>query len=287
MKNKLITSILAALLLVGTTSVTAFANPTTEITEGKADGIVADTPVGSEEGNASTGSATVSGTEGSFSTVGDDDDKAGSADTNGSDINVWGKVTEENTPVYKVDITWGAMKFEFKRAGATWDPETHTYDDDGEAEWVVENYLKDSEKDGEITSTNNKITVTNHSNADVDAKFTYAMDSSYLFNPESAGEGANIVRGNFFETAANALEASKQLEGTKTVANTLTNNTISLKSADNKDGVDDGQPAPFIYTDEVYFAFSGTPDEGVGDISLNEFKKVGVINVGISPKATP
>ena len=65
--------------------------------------------------------------------------------------------------VYSVKIEWGEMSFTYKTTGdKTWDPETHTYnvaDDDG---WEA---------------VGNEVKVTNHSNVDVKATFTYAPES--------------------------------------------------------------------------------------------------------------
>ena len=57
------------------------------------------------------------------------------------------------TTVYSVVITWGAMDFEYN--DGAWDPDTHKYD----ASW---------------TPNGNTVTVTNHSNADVTVKLSYA-----------------------------------------------------------------------------------------------------------------
>ncbi len=60
--------------------------------------------------------------------------------------------------VYSVNITWGAMDFKYN--DGAWNPETHKYD----ANW---------------SATGNTVTVTNHSNADVDAKLTYTAAEGY------------------------------------------------------------------------------------------------------------
>lgn len=57
--------------------------------------------------------------------------------------------------VYTVDVTWGGMLFTYKEGDGIWDPETHTYS-------------RGAEESG-WTSTNNTITVTNHSNAALEA----------------------------------------------------------------------------------------------------------------------
>lgn len=71
------------------------------------------------------------------------------------------------TTVYSVDIAWGSMDFTYTGASqGTWNPQTHQYDGAALAEWsCVENA--------------NKIEVTNHSNAAVNAQFSYVSKSGY------------------------------------------------------------------------------------------------------------
>lgn len=76
--------------------------------------------------------------------------------------------------VYSVDITWGDMAFTYTAAAGTWDPAKHTYTGAEGGVWTVD-------KDG-----GNTITVTNHSNTDVTAAFSYA-----------AAEGFTGISGSF------------------------------------------------------------------------------------------
>lgn len=76
---------------------------------------------------------------------------------------------------YSVDVTWGSMEFTYTDASAgTWNPETHEYDGAVAAGWSC---AQDA----------NKITVTNHSNADVTVAFSYAP------------EAGNAIVGSFSE----------------------------------------------------------------------------------------
>ena len=61
-----------------------------------------------------------------------------------------------NKAIYKIDVEWGAMQFTFNKH-QKWDPENHQYSSDIRIELDESAYV-----DG-----NNKIVVTNHSNADV------------------------------------------------------------------------------------------------------------------------
>ena len=62
--------------------------------------------------------------------------------------------------VCSVTISWGAMAFTYN-AGA-WNPNTHAYD----ASWKA-------------TDDSNTVTVTNHSNTDINAKLTYNAATNY------------------------------------------------------------------------------------------------------------
>ena len=93
--------------------------------------------------------------------------------------------------VYSVDITWGDMAFTYTAEAGIWDPTNHTYTDAKGGAWAVD-------KDG-----GNTITVTNHSNTDVTAAFSYAP-----------AEGFTDISGTF----DNASLALKSAVGTE-VAN--------------------------------------------------------------------
>ena len=67
--------------------------------------------------------------------------------------------------VYRVDVTWGKMQFLYKTVGTrTWNEKTHLFDEDFTSSW---------------TASGNTIQVTNHSNIDVKAKFSYDKGSAY------------------------------------------------------------------------------------------------------------
>lgn len=72
-------------------------------------------------------------------------------------MDVQGRVIEHNQdPVYKVDISWGAMKYEFVTS-REWDPDMHLYSEGGLNGWKADGF------DG----INNKIQSVNHSNGGV------------------------------------------------------------------------------------------------------------------------
>lgn len=69
--------------------------------------------------------------------------------------------------VYSVDITWGDMAFTYTAEAGIWDPTTHKTTGAEGGVWKVD-------KEG-----GNTITVTNHSNTDVTAAFSYAADAGF------------------------------------------------------------------------------------------------------------
>ncbi len=70
--------------------------------------------------------------------------------------------------VYSVDIAWGDMAFTYTAGSAgTWDPATHSVTGGTGGAWKA-----DSEG-------GNKITVTNHSNAEVTATLTYTAETAF------------------------------------------------------------------------------------------------------------
>ena len=284
--SKMVAMATAAVLVLGSNSLTAFAAD---------DGTAADVPKGETGTKASSGEAiatwdTTDELATGFNVVGDDDDTAVDGTDTSTDISIWAKVVEHGDIVYKVDIEWGAMKFEFNNQAGKWNTDTHTYDADGgvSAEWTVEDYIDED---------NNQIKVVNHSNWAVDTTFSYAHEGT-LFNADASG--ADAVRGHFFLTNDAAVTASKVLTGSATVENALTTAlTLGHQDADNATNyggtVDgealDGTDIPAVAenadgscTRYVYFTFNGTPDiANMADALKTDFTKVGVITVTIEP----
>lgn len=78
-----------------------------------------------------------------------------SADVKGTYVPGSGTAT-----VYSVDIAWGSLEFTYTDASkGTWNPENHSYDGALAAAWSCEEGA-------------NEVTVTNHSNAEVNFAFT-------------------------------------------------------------------------------------------------------------------
>lgn len=84
---------------------------------------------------------------------------------NTHDVYVTYQEGESSATIYSVDIVWESMEFTYTSASeGTWDPNTHTFTDKESASWSF---------------ANNKITVTNHSNADVNTSFSYTPAANF------------------------------------------------------------------------------------------------------------
>lgn len=70
--------------------------------------------------------------------------------------------------VYSVDVTWGAMEFDYNEAGQKWDSENH--------KWVADETTPAS---WEVKNSSNTITLVNHSSKAVDATFAFVANADY------------------------------------------------------------------------------------------------------------
>ncbi len=96
---------------------------------------------------------------------------AATVDTvNGSDSADVKAKYNSTTPadVYSVDVTWGAMEFDYNAGGQKWDTENHKWvaDEAAPAGWEVKN-------------SSNAITLANHSSKAVDATFAFVTNAEY------------------------------------------------------------------------------------------------------------
>lgn len=93
--------------------------------------------------------------------------------------------------VFSVDIKWGAMEFTYSTGNsAKWNPGTHTYDVTAESTgW---------------TNDGNEVTVTNHSNTDLDV----AIKFDKVANADELGNYTGILTGDVDTNLAAAVEGS-------------------------------------------------------------------------------
>ena len=96
------------------------------------------------------------------------------------DVYVTYQKGESSATIYSVDIVWESMEFTYTAASeGTWNPSTHTFIGVEGASWSF---------------ANNKITVTNHSNADVNTSFSYTPAANF-----------SAVSGAFVDVHMNAI----------------------------------------------------------------------------------
>lgn len=120
--------------------------------------------------------------------------------------------------VYSVDVTWGSMEFTYTAASkGTWNPGTHVYDDATEAAWTHEENA-------------NKVTVTNHSNTEINVALTYNKANGYeavsgTFNKDTlildTAEGTQVANAPtayaFLTLSGDLAESTNVTVGTVTV----------------------------------------------------------------------
>ena len=112
--------------------------------------------------------------------------------------------TDNNTPVYGVDIAWTAVAFEFTVAQGTWNPDTLNYNADAAGVW-------------DETSKDVEITVTNKSNAAITATATFAGELA-----TAEFDGAATVE---------AAEVGQEKTGTITGTITINNDAVITEAA--------------------------------------------------------
>ena len=112
-----------------------------------------DTPPGdTSTGSTSTGSTSTGNT-------------SYTPNNNTHDVYVTYQEGESSATIYSVDIVWESMEFTYTAASeGTWNPSTHTFIGVEGASWSF---------------ANNKITVTNHSNANVNTSFSYTPAANF------------------------------------------------------------------------------------------------------------
>lgn len=180
------------------------------------------------------------------------------------------EIGNEHKIIYSIDISWGAMKFEYNY-GSAWDPVKHEYTSTkAKGEW------KESCLDG----TNNCIYVNNNSNYPVSVDLVFKKEDG-RFNLNNS---QTSVRGIFNDDLD---KLKKGINGTNALA-CGTPNAISfdLTSADTTDqytesGKTDHASINSGATDKkMYFGLWGTPDKG---LSKNDGAKAGTITVTVTP----
>lgn len=89
-------------------------------------------------------------------------------------------IKKSETPVYRVDVTWESMDFVYDLGDGLWNPENHKFDT-----------TNAKIKKGDAEDADSTIKVTNHSNAKMNIKVTYAASAT------ANGFGGNVSNGEF------------------------------------------------------------------------------------------
>lgn len=134
--------------------------------------------------------------------------------------------SSDNATVYSVLIEWDSdLEFNFTPEGTSaWDPSTHTYPDAGDAAW---------------TDTEATITVTNHSNVEVNVKAVFVKEDGAAVDVEVTGDatgeyGKNLTSGTettFAEAANTEITVSVDDEAEPTAGATLGKVKITIAAA--------------------------------------------------------
>jgi len=161
--------------------------------------------------------------------------------------------------VYSVDVEWGVMTFRYEKS--SWDAENHVAKPG--AGWVVYDNVNDKVL-GKVQNAINRITVTNHSNAEVYATLSYAGNDGYTDIGGGFTKSADDAETVFTEAAASAPAY------------------LTLATADNDKG---GEGIGQETVGTAYFMPEGigTTDGTVNDIS--QWTKIGKITVSLLTEA--
>ena len=145
--------------------------------------------------------------------------------TGTKDVQATYTTDEKAETVYNVEIAWGDMQYTYKIASeGNWNPVTHQYDSASSGEWSC-------------AEGANQVTVTNHSNAEVKATFTYEAKSDYesingTFNhSEKTLETAEGTEPSSAPEGTSMLSLSGALDKNVTNPTTIGTATVTLSEA--------------------------------------------------------
>ena len=131
------------------------------------------------------------------------------------DVTAKTETSSSTETVYSVDITWESMTFTYVESGTkVWDPGTHTYSTTTTGRW---------------DKTEAKVTVTNHSNAEVTATVSYTAVEGTGITGSVANGTKTLAAGveNDYENA-DSLVATLTISGTP--SSTVTEDGIVVGS---------------------------------------------------------
>ena len=123
-------------------------------------------------------------------------------------VNYEAAATDTTTVVYSVDVAWEDVSFSYHAGVTKWNPQTHDYSAVGSnAEW---------------TDVEGSVTVSNHSNADIDVTVSFAK-------AEAANGTADITVANGSFTLESAVD--KDTDAADSATATLTASGVPVSNA--------------------------------------------------------
>ena len=180
------------------------------------------------------------------STVGNGDGEEDS-EGDGAGTDVQGKIDEGIlTGAYKIDIKWGAMKFDFN-TDRVWNPETHEYERGTQGVWNQNGF----------NGINNKISIENHSNGDLEMDFAVIKEGEAV-DEEDQGAYDGVDMHIFTENIGQGQPASGMI----------------LSKVQEEGGV-----AP---TENIYFRLNGEPNN-LSLLSNSKYTKMATIIATFRP----
>jgi hypothetical protein len=192
--------------------------------------------------------------------------------------------------IYSISIGYGDMKFTYD-FGQTWNPETHTYDNntsgtnDTEGGWVT----------AQLDARNNAISIENNSNYPISVSLSYQNERNgqgTRFNSVATNAGSVI---GIFSDSNDTLRSNVNKAAYKGY---LAANTSSLMTAsfdldmdyanldfgtyDDYGVLDTSNTNSTVWNKTIYFTLCGMPDSSA-TLSTTEYTKVGTITITITP----
>ena len=183
------------------------------------------------------------------------------------------EVGNEHKIIYSVEISWGAMNFEYNY-GSVWDPATHSYSSgEKEGSW----------KTSCLNGTNNKISVENNSNYPVTVDLSFKKEDG-RFNVGNSGTAVRGVFSDDNENLKNNINGDSVEKCGKTgiisvdLATDDKEGRYTVKGKSDAASLNGGNGANTSMT--RYFGLWGTHNKGQ---AKSEGAKAGTITVSVKP----
>jgi hypothetical protein len=195
--------------------------------------------------------------------------------------------------IYSINIGYGDMKFTYD-FGQTWNPETHTYDNntsgtnDSEGGWVT----------AQLDAKNNAISIENNSNYPISVNLSYQNERDGSGTPfNSVATNAGSVIGIFsdsnttLKSNVNTSDYNGYLATETTALMTasfdldMDYKNLTYGTYEDYGVLDTGNANTTVWNKTIYFTLCGTPDSSA-TLSTTEYTKVGKIKITITPASS-